>query len=118
METINTTLADAAAMAIGRRGEYNEAYYDYMGRRMREEDKKEDAIKRPSHYSRWKIEPVTFIMRNDMEFWRGNIIKYASRAGYKNYPEMDKSGSEITDLQKVIRYAEMRINQLKGEVEL
>jgi hypothetical protein len=26
--------------------------------------------------------------------------------------------SEITDLRKVIRYAEMRINQLEGKVEL
>ena len=94
-----------------------EPYYSYMSRRLKEENEK-DLVKCPDHYSRWKIEPITYIMRNGMEFWRGNIIKYASRAGYKNYPEMDKAESEITDLQKVIRYAEMRINQLKGAVEL
>ncbi len=91
--------------------------YSYMSRRMQEEIEK-DLVKCPDHYSRWKIEPITYIMRNGMEFWRGNIIKYASRAGYKSYPGMDKSESEITDLRKVIRYAEMRINQLKGEVDL
>lgn len=72
----------------------------------------------PNHYARWLIEPITFIMRNGFEFWRGNIVKYACRAGYKLYDGMDAVDSEITDLQKVIRYAEMRINQLKGEVEL
>ena len=74
-----------------------------------------DVVENPSHYTRWKIEPITFIMRNGFEFWRGNIVKYASRAGFKLYPGQDASESEITDLQKVIRYAEMRINQLRGE---
>ena len=102
-----------------------EGTYDYIARRLKEDDvseekeeEKEDLVSKPNHYARWKIEPVTFIMRNGMEFWRGNIIKYATRAGYKQYQNQDKSASEITDLQKVIRYAEMRINQLQGEVEL
>lgn len=82
------------------------------------DDPAEDVIHKPAHYARWKIEPITFIMRNGFEFWRGNIVKYASRAGHKMYPLMDEVQSEITDLQKVIRYAEMRINQLNGEVEL
>lgn len=69
----------------------------------------------PSHYERYAIEPITFIMENDLSFWRGNIIKYAMRAGYKSYPEMDEVESEITDLCKVIRYAQMRINQLEGK---
>ena len=77
-----------------------------------------DIIVKPYHYAKWKIEPVTFIMRNGFEFWRGNIIKYASRAGSKLYDGMDANQSEITDLKKVIRYAEMRINQLQGETEL
>ena len=78
----------------------------------------EDIIHEPDHYSRWPIEPITFIMRNGFEFWRGNIIKYASRAGYKQYDGKDTDQSEITDLQKVIRYAEMRINQINGEEKL
>tara|TARA_A100001015_G_C14656739_1_gene581391 strand:- start:150 stop:374 length:225 start_codon:yes stop_codon:yes gene_type:complete len=61
---------------------------------------------KPDHYERWDIEPVQFIMLNDMEFWRGNIIKYVSRAGFK--------GDEVVDLKKAIRYCEMRINQLEG----
>ena len=54
-----------------------------------------EVVSNPDHYSRWKIEPITFVMMNSFEFWRGNIIKYASRAGYKKY--------------------EMRINELKGK---
>ena len=107
METVGT----------GRPGAYKEASYGYMAR-LAQEGSEENVIKSPPHYSRWKIEPITYIMRNGMEFWRGNIVKYASRAGFKKYAEMNEKESEITDLKKVIRYAEMRINQLKGEVEL
>lgn len=77
-----------------------------------------DIVNKPNHYTRYKIEPVTFIMRNDLPFHVGNIVKYAVRAGYKEYPNMDMTKSEVTDLQKVIRYAEMRINLLEGETEL
>lgn len=79
---------------------------------------KEDIVVEPAHYTRWVIEPITYIMRNGMEFWRGNIVKYASRAGFKLYDGKDAVESEITDLKKVIRYAEMRINQLRGEITL
>lgn len=78
----------------------------------------EDIVHEPDHYSRWDIEPIEVIMRNGFEFWRGNIVKYASRAGYKIYDGKDQQQSEITDLQKVIRYAEMRINQINGEEKL
>ena len=60
----------------------------------------------PDHYTVWKMEPITFIMENRMEFWRGNVIKYVARAGFK--------GSEVQDLEKAIRYLEMRINELSG----
>lgn len=79
---------------------------------------KDDVVNKPDHYANWAIEPITYIMRNGMEFWRGNLIKYATRAGFKQYDGMGYVESEITDLKKVIRYAEMRINQLNGEVEL
>lgn len=72
-------------------------------------------VTRPAHYTKWAIEPITFTMRNKMEFWRGNIIKYAARAGSKLYDGADAVQSEILDLEKVRRYAEMRINMLKGD---
>lgn len=75
-------------------------------------------VHKPAHYARFAIEPVTFIMRNGLEFWRGNPIKYIARAGYKLYPGKGPVESEIIDLQKAIRMCEMRINQLNGEQEL
>lgn len=77
-----------------------------------------EIVHKPEHYARWTIEPITYTMMNGFEFWRGNIVKYASRAGYKMYDDMNEQESEITDLNKVIRYAEMRINQIKGADEL
>ena len=77
-----------------------------------------DIVNEPKHYARWAIEPITYIMRNGFEFWRGNIVKYASRAGYKMYEGKTQVESEIIDLEKVIRYANMRINQLNGEEKL
>ena len=78
----------------------------------------EDIIRRPSHYTNFAIEPITFIMRNGLSFWKGNVIKYVCRAGAKKYDGMNGVESEITDLKKVMRYAEMRINMLEGKVEL
>jgi len=69
----------------------------------------------PSHYSRNIIEPIEFIMTNDLPFHVGSIIKYACRAGYKIYGEMNTAESEIADLRKVIRFCEMRINQVSEE---
>lgn len=81
-------------------------------------DVQQTIIEQPAHYTRYTIQPITFIVRNGLEFWRGNIVKYAARAGFKLYPGQDAVESEITDLKKVIRYAEVRINQLRGEPEL
>lgn len=77
-----------------------------------------DAVEQPAHYTRWAIEPITYIMRNGMEFWRGNLIKYSSRAGFKTYDGKTQEESEITDLEKVKRYCDMRINQINGETDL
>ncbi len=76
--------------------------------------KPDDIIIKPSHYTKWSIEPITYVMLNGMEFWRGNVIKYVSRAGAKTYDDQTAEQSEITDLKKAIRYCEMRINQIEG----
>ncbi len=75
----------------------------------------EDVVVKPSHYTQYKIEPVTFIMENRLSFEVGNMVKYACRAGHKMYPDQDYTQSRITDLRKVMRYAEMEINRLEGK---
>lgn len=91
---------------------YEEDYSDALGSLDFGGD---DVVNKPSHYARWSIEPITYIMRNGMEFWRGNIIKYSSRAGFKIYDGKTQEESEILDLEKVKRYCDMRINQITGE---
>jgi hypothetical protein len=64
-----------------------------------------DNVKEPNHYAKWKVEPITFIMQNELPFAVGNVIKYVMR--YK-----DKNGKE--DLEKAKRYLEMIIEQEYG----
>ena len=75
---------------------------------MKQAMKQSDVINNPKHYERYAIEPVSFIMNNELPFWMGNVIKYIMRAGYKS------NTAEITDLNKAKRYIDMRINQLEG----
>lgn len=76
--------------------------------------KEPDIIKAPLHYSQHTNQPVDFIMSNRLSFWAGNVIKYVARAGTKMYPGQDPIQSEINDINKAIRYCEMRLNQLSG----
>jgi len=59
-----------------------------------------------SHYKTLKIQPVEFILANQLGFCEGSIIKYTCR--YKQ-----KGG--IEDLKKVIHYAELLIAKLETE---
>lgn len=58
-----------------------------------------------SHYADRAIQPVEYIHANELDFLTGNIVKYATRWKYK--------GQALSDLQKVIHYAELLI-QLEG----
>jgi hypothetical protein len=62
-----------------------------------------------SHYKSMKIQPVEFILANDLGFCEGNVIKYICR--YKQ-----KGG--VQDLKKVIHYAELLIKSVEGEVDV
>lgn len=53
-----------------------------------------------SHYKDFKIQPVEFIVANDIGFLEGNAIKYLCRWQTKN---------GLEDLQKAIHYIEMII---------
>jgi len=72
-------------------------------------------VVKPSHYERYEIEPITFIMRNDLPFYKGNVIKYIARAGFKQYGDLSTIECEKVDIRKAIRYCEMRLNELDGK---
>ena len=64
-----------------------------------------DNIKDPKHYSRWKIEPVQFMMENEIPYVEGNVIKYIMRWRYKG---------GLEDLHKAKEYLNILI---KNELE-
>ena len=55
-----------------------------------------------SHYKKYAIQPVEFIMANNIGYMEGNIIKYVVR-------HKDKGG--IADLEKAMHYLQMLIEQ-------
>jgi len=63
------------------------------------------------HYMRGTIQPIQYIAANDLCFFAGNIVKYATRAPFK--------GQFKSDIQKIIHYAELWLEAFeKGEVRV
>jgi len=58
------------------------------------------------HYKKLNIQPVQYIMANNIGYMEGNVIKYVTR--WK-----DKAG--ITDLEKAKHYIELLIEQEKSK---
>lgn len=65
-----------------------------------------DIITKPSHYTDGKIEVIDFIQDKQLNFSRGNAIKYICRAGKKD------PNKEIEDLQKAIQYIKFEIRDI------
>jgi len=59
-----------------------------------------------SHYKKYKIQPVEFIIKNNIGFVEGNVIKYILR--FK-----EKGG--VLDLEKAKHYIELLIDSSKGK---
>lgn len=57
------------------------------------------------HYSSMKIQPIEFIVGNNIPFREANIIKYICR-------HQNKNGAE--DIKKVIHYATMILEDYNG----
>lgn len=61
-----------------------------------------DMVNHPQHYQHG-IEPIDYIESHNLNFNLGNVIKYVSRAPYKE--------AELEDLQKAKWYLEREINK-------
>ncbi len=59
-----------------------------------------------THYKDMKIQPIEFIMGNNLSYNQGNVVKYVCR--YK-----DKNG--IEDLKKAKQYIDFMIEELQDE---
>lgn len=63
----------------------------------------------PNYYNRGRIPVWDFIRDQELDFHKGNAIKYICRAGYK--------GSAIEDIEKAIHYLENELQHLTDTSE-
>lgn len=59
-----------------------------------------------NHYTKFKIQPVEFIFKNNLSFIQGCVIKYICRFDKKN---------GVEDLDKIIHYCELQKELLQNK---
>ena len=67
-----------------------------------------DAITHPAYYTDGQIEVSDFIADKNLNFFRGNVVKYVARAGKKD------SSKEVEDLKKAAWYIGREIERLEA----
>lgn len=67
---------------------------------------KDDVISHPSHYTQG-IECMDYIESHKLNYARGNVIKYVTRAGLKD------ASKEVEDLEKARWYLDREIERVK-----
>lgn len=72
-----------------------------------------DNINHPSHYNSGKIETYDYIEDQVLNYARGNVIKYVSRAGKKKAPDKTAIESELEDLKKANWYLNKEIKRIE-----
>ena len=96
------------------RGWSTESHEQYMARRRAEEEiiskqkspKATDKQVGGDHYKDCVIQPVDYILKNNLDFLEGNVVKYITRHKTKN---------GIEDIRKVIHYAELILELKYGK---
>jgi hypothetical protein len=63
-------------------------------------------LQKDGHYHKCKIEPIEYILANNLGFCEGNVVKYITR--YK-----DKGG--VDDLRKIKIYVDYLIDELTNK---
>ena len=61
-----------------------------------------------SHYTTKKIQPIDYILENNLDYCSGNVVKYITR-------HKDKNGAE--DIRKAIHYCRFILAHEYGEKE-
>ena len=70
------------------------------------EIEEKEMINHPSHYN-MGIETIEYIESGSMNFNTGNVIKYVTRAGYKN--------NQLEDLKKAMWYLQREIDRIENK---
>lgn len=68
----------------------------------------QSSVNHPSHYNMGKYEVIDVINDWNLNFQKGNAIKYIARAGHKD------PSKEIEDLEKALFYINYEVNRLKS----
>ena len=71
-------------------------------------EEKKEMVNHPSHYNKG-IETIEYIESWSMNFNTGNVIKYVTRAGYKN--------NQLEDMKKAMWYLQREIDRLENKGE-
>lgn len=72
----------------------------------------QDIIK-PDHYEKGVYSPIAIIEHYDLNFSKGNSIKYILRAGKKKYAGCSDTESALMDLRKAKQNLDFEINRLE-----
>ena len=72
------------------------------------EIEEKEMVDHPSHYNQG-IETIEYIESWSMNFNTGNVIKYVTRAGYKN--------NQLEDMKKAMWYLQREIDRLENKGE-
>lgn len=69
--------------------------------------KPQNSVNHPPHYNTGKIEVIDAIEDWELNFSRGNAVKYIARAGRKS------SDTEVQDLEKALWYIQRELDRIK-----
>ena len=70
------------------------------------EIEEKEMVNHPSHYNQG-IETIEYIESWSMNFNTGNVIKYVTRAGYKN--------NQLEDMKKAMWYLQREIDRIENK---
>jgi hypothetical protein len=70
---------------------------------------KPDPVNHPTHYTDGGIETADFIEAKQLNWQRGNAVKYISRAGKKD------PTAEAQDIEKAINYLQRDLKRMERE---
>ena len=69
-----------------------------------------EKVDHPAHYTKGGIETIDFIEAKNLNYYRGNVIKYLTRAGHK--PDTP----ELEDLKKARFYLLREIERIEKQL--
>lgn len=82
---------------------------DTLAAEKAEKDLSWDAVNHPPHYNRFPVEVIQ--ITEHLDFLLGNVVKYVTRAGYK------EGVDELEDLRKAEFYLKRKIANIEKERE-